>query len=249
MNKIYSLLNDLNRGRLFAYESAAAAGLVSTDEVLSRAKNAVCFDFGEADSLSQIKPPHDVRLPFPVVWIEFDAVIVSETTHDESRKRCAVLLEESADGNRYDGYAFLWNGHRWQYAWLFIGQRNLNDWTTTYFPDLGDSATQDYPFGVVFRGCAVMRCTNVYTEEERPSQLVVRRARKNKLPLFSTWTLKIKPSARDARNLGGTHASPRVHLRRGHVRQYAPGLFTWVQPCVVGRKELGIIHKDYALAG
>jgi len=248
VNKIYSLMNDLNRGRLLADDLAKSAGLVSIDEIRNRARRAVCFDFGEADALSQIKPLDDVRLPFPVVWVEFDAIVYSDKTKDESRMRCAVLLEERDNGARYDGYTFLWNGHHWKYLWLFIGKRNCSDWTTTYLPDFGETATQDYPFGVVFRGCSVMKCANINIEEERPSKLVAMRAKKRKLPLFSTWTLHIKQSAHESRNLGGTHASPRVHLRRGHVRQYSPGMFTWVQPCVVGKKELGIIHKDYALA-
>ncbi len=48
-------------------------------------------------------------------------------------------------------------------------------------------------------------------------------------------------------NFGGTHASPRLHLRRGHPRQYAPGKYCWVQPCVVGNKAAGMVHKDYAI--
>jgi len=45
----------------------------------------------------------------------------------------------------------------------------------------------------------------------------------------------------------GTHASPALHLRRGHARQYSPGLYTWVQPCIVGNKKDGLVHKDYAV--
>lgn len=66
-------------------------------------------------------------------------------------------------------------------------------------------------------------------------------------PLFSTWTLSINipKERRESVALGCSHASPRVHLRRGHPREYRPGLWTWVQPCAVGAKENGMIHKDY----
>lgn len=49
----------------------------------------------------------------------------------------------------------------------------------------------------------------------------------------------------DRESMGGTHASPRLHLRRGHARQYAEGKYCWVQPHVVGNKKLGMVHKDY----
>ena len=45
---------------------------------------------------------------------------------------------------------------------------------------------------------------------------------------------------------GGTHASPRVHLRRGHIRKIADGRTVWVQACVVGSKH-GMVLKDYKL--
>jgi hypothetical protein len=47
--------------------------------------------------------------------------------------------------------------------------------------------------------------------------------------------------------VGGAHASPRLHLRRGHARQFAPGKWTWVRDCAVGNKVAGVISKDYAL--
>ncbi len=46
---------------------------------------------------------------------------------------------------------------------------------------------------------------------------------------------------------GGTHASPRLHLRRGHWRHYKSGKKRWIKPMWVGDKDLGVIHKDYEL--
>jgi hypothetical protein len=101
----------------------------------------------------------------------------------------------------------------------------------------------------VFIFMSALNCVNVRRLEERPSeQLQKARARRGKLPLFSTWTLELDLENRVAsrEDLGGTHASPRLHLRRGHARQYAPAKWCWVQPAVVGRSH-GIIHKDYAV--
>jgi hypothetical protein len=92
---------------------------------------------------------------------------------------------------------------------------------------------------------AAMHCGNVTQKQTRPADRLNRaRVKRGKKPLFSYWTLHLSRSeAGEA--LGGTHDSPRVHLRRGHPRQYAPGKYTWVQPHVVGNKTLGMVHKDY----
>jgi hypothetical protein len=45
---------------------------------------------------------------------------------------------------------------------------------------------------------------------------------------------------------GGTHASPRVHLRRGHIRRL-PGKNIWVNATIVGNSDLGVVIKDYSV--
>lgn len=46
---------------------------------------------------------------------------------------------------------------------------------------------------------------------------------------------------------GGTHASPRWHLRRGHFRKLPNGKITFVRQHEVGSKEHGVVIKDYAI--
>lgn len=46
---------------------------------------------------------------------------------------------------------------------------------------------------------------------------------------------------------GGTHASPRMHWRRGHVRHYGTGRITSVRPAIVGDVSRGVIAHDYAV--
>lgn len=45
---------------------------------------------------------------------------------------------------------------------------------------------------------------------------------------------------------GKTHASPRQHLRRGHIRRLSSGNI-WVNSCVVGDPTKGMIAKQYAV--
>jgi hypothetical protein len=47
--------------------------------------------------------------------------------------------------------------------------------------------------------------------------------------------------------LGGSHASPRMHWRRGHVRTLADGRKVQVKPCVVGDVARGTIAHDYVV--
>lgn len=72
----------------------------------------------------------------------------------------------------------------------------------------------------------------------------MRRAR-GKVPLFTYKVLTIGKKKRKARHLGGTHASPRSHLRRGYYRTSKNGLRHWVQPCMVKGNTDGFVHKDY----
>lgn len=46
---------------------------------------------------------------------------------------------------------------------------------------------------------------------------------------------------------GGTHASPRWHMRRGHWRNYKSGKRVWVEQMEVGDKSKGVIVKDYVV--
>lgn len=48
---------------------------------------------------------------------------------------------------------------------------------------------------------------------------------------------------------GGSHASPRWHLRRGHWRQLADGRRVFVRQCEVGDPARGGVVKDYAVGG
>lgn len=74
------------------------------------------------------------------------------------------------------------------------------------------------------------------------------RAKKGKGPLKFTWhTVTIAPRPDPNERKGGTHASPRLHDRRGHWRNYASGKKGWVKECKVGSPSKGIVFKDYKI--
>lgn len=73
-----------------------------------------------------------------------------------------------------------------------------------------------------------------------------RLVKKGKPPLYDYRTVvidPIKPAKRE--HLGGTHASPRQHDRRGHMRRLPGGRQVWVKPCRVGDAALGTVFHDY----
>ncbi len=76
-----------------------------------------------------------------------------------------------------------------------------------------------------------------------------RRAAKGKAPLIYDWhTVVIEPVKPSGECLGGTHASPRQHERRGHWRTCANGKRVWVRHCTVGDASRGTIFKDYKIS-
>lgn len=74
------------------------------------------------------------------------------------------------------------------------------------------------------------------------------RAKKGKGPLKFTWhTVTIGPRHEPQGSKGGTHASPRLHDRRGHWRNTPSGKRVWVKDCKVGSPSKGIVFKDYKI--
>ena len=95
----------------------------------------------------------------------------------------------------------------------------------------------------------IMACSNIeYVEHPEPIKLNKKRNKQKKQPLFSYKTLQIsnlnKISSKSTHGESDRN-SPRLHLRRGHIRRYQTGKTTWVNSCVVGNKKEGVIKKDY----
>lgn len=99
----------------------------------------------------------------------------------------------------------------------------------------------------------ILHCTNVRSVNNAPSlALNKKRQKQGKPPLFTYKTLHVLAGERgcshDPRaDEAEARRSPRLHFRRGHVRQIGDGRITWVQQCMVGNRKLGIVEKTYAL--
>lgn len=85
-----------------------------------------------------------------------------------------------------------------------------------------------------------------YTITPKAAHINQKRKAKGKGPLMYSWhTIELKPTAPQANPAGGTHASPRMHDRRGHWRTYPSGKRGWVRDCKVGDASKGTVFKDY----
>lgn len=93
----------------------------------------------------------------------------------------------------------------------------------------------------------VFSCSNVATVEHRTPKLINDKRKKKGKPLFFSYrTLQVTGDSAAKETTGkGTHASPRLHLRRGHIRRLPDGRRVWVTSCLVGDKTKGFAAHDY----
>lgn len=104
------------------------------------------------------------------------------------------------------------------------------------------------PFlALYFAVCQTLANHNVETQDIEPDAKEARvRKIRGKAPLFTYKTLVIgAPKKRVIRRSGGTHASPRSHLRRGYYRTSKNGVRHWVRAAMVKGETPGFVHKDY----
>lgn len=106
-----------------------------------------------------------------------------------------------------------------------------------------------YAFALLMRTCLAMQCNNVRAERPAFFRKTTTKPKGGKQALFSHKVLVVDVSGQGSAEgeRTGTHASPRLHLRRGHIRRLASGETVWVQPCVVGDKSKGMLTKDYRI--
>lgn len=92
---------------------------------------------------------------------------------------------------------------------------------------------------------SMMATKTAYQPFVRPSFTNNRKIAAGKQPSYDWRTLVIDGKGIKCEHKGGTHASPRLHDRRGHSRRLPDGRLVWVRSCKVGDASKGIVFKDY----
>ena len=93
-----------------------------------------------------------------------------------------------------------------------------------------------------------LQCSNVsITKEKRRKS---NKSSKDALPFDDYHFLTIARAENSAASqaTGGSHRSPREHLRRGHIRRLPTGKKVWVSATVVCAGRGGKVSKDYLMA-
>ena len=95
---------------------------------------------------------------------------------------------------------------------------------------------------------SLARRAEAYTPSIRPTFTNRRKIAQGKTPTYEWRTVVIEPVQAKREHQGGTHASPRQHDRRGHLRRLRSGRNVWVRACKVGDASKGAVFKDYQIA-
>ncbi len=246
MNHLRDLLDSLQDSANAPIESGVTAKDLDrmADWCALVGEQAVAFSMGDIATVIELQVvPELVRLPYPTCWFECEIYPPSQP----DVVMCGGLLINTLDDGSYFGQ--VWTKLRGE--WRFIGKtygtaETAGNWkisseTEKIFQIVGLQTKAAQCF------LSALHCSNVRRQEHAPdAKLQKARAKRGKAPLFSYWTLQLNGNSNRAKDQGGTHASQRVHLVRGHPRQYAPNKWTWVQAYAKGNKALGLVQKDYS---
>ncbi|MBR8186560.1 hypothetical protein C6Q14_27200 [Burkholderia ambifaria] len=104
---------------------------------------------------------------------------------------------------------------------------------------------------MAIQACAVLNCANIGTVDVHPKPAMnARRLATRRPPFFTYKVLQLTAGKPTSGGKGsGSHAAPRTHLRRGHIRRLEDRV-TWVRPAVVNAgSERGVVAKDYRIGG
>ena len=94
---------------------------------------------------------------------------------------------------------------------------------------------------------SMSKSTQAHKPIVKPTFTNQRKQSEGKMPAYDWATVVIEPSAERSQHQGGTHASPRQHDRRGHLRRLSTGKTCWVKAHKVGDATKGVIFHDYKI--
>ncbi len=178
-------------------------------------------------------------------------------------ERMLILACEANDGDLAFSIFFLEGGEWGTYPCVLMVRKAAPADTCIYFRPLfegfplaaepsDENPALEWLSAKSLAALAMMDSESVKrTLVKAPKFINSKRIAKGKTPLndYTTVTIDVDRVRRDTERLGGSHASPRLHWRRGHKRHLPDEKTTWVRPCLVGDPFAGSVSHDYALTG
>jgi hypothetical protein len=113
-----------------------------------------------------------------------------------------------------------------------------------------DQAAGEFFSGWLFCCIGVLNGRGIVQREVRePIRLNAKRQAKGGPPIFGYRWITIDPTQikLPGYSADGSHASPRLHWRRGHIRRLGDGRIVMVRPCLVGDVSRGGVEKSYRI--
>lgn len=230
-------------------------------------KNAVKFRIPDNGRIVDLKAKNNwqatfqpyipiLKLPYDLICLELKLQFESPRNVDESETIPAVILCKQLDeGIAF--YPFLGPNPNGNQHWIcytekpcFLkGQWHENPTLQVGPKDQGQTEFLELILKILLNFLSALNCSNAEAidDEHPPEKLNKSRTKKGKTPLFSYKVLTINTKSShvgSSPTSHGKHNSPRVHLRRGHIRKLSDKT-VWVNSCVVGDKKNGVVQKDY----
>lgn len=194
------------------------------------------------------------RLPFPhtLFTFYFDSENMAEVQIPIPIVDAVFCWEDPENPDEFMMYHFMTNVSRSDFVLASVNclRKFGNIWklasgSSPNQPD--DLKTEAIAPTIIVEALKILNCNNVKLCEYKPTfQAMAKAKRLGRIKPFTRHTLVIGGDRKAGGvSLGGSHSSPALHFRRGHVRQYAPGKYTWVTSTMVGSSTRGEITTDY----
>jgi hypothetical protein len=199
----------------------------------------------------------EINLPFPKMALEFSKPRVHDLPGEMSYSKRIVIVTDGDDRVYLSEVSYadsMKSWAAWPYVWM--PKKNFIDFTNPNKPRFfigsnNDVKISDYEDGgfALLDLLNALACKNVRLERSTAKSNQQGKKVKTALPFddyhFLTVDCPGKASAR-GEGFGGSHRSPREHLRRGHIRRLESGAI-WVNACVVNAGIGNSVHKSYIM--
>lgn len=204
------------------------------------------FDSDEVEALGPLLMAEHLKLPHPAVIFE---------VKDRHPDREALLVYARQFEDRVEAALFSRGKKRLRWtdclAHAVFAAPGCAEVTT--HPEIRQDQAKMYmdaASGIVWRALSIL----AFAGDDKPRKVMPALRRPYAKAGVSGWTwhqitIDVARARAKTLDLGGTHASPRWHIRRGHWRQLADGRRVFVSECQVGDPGRGGVVKDYIVKG
>ena len=206
--------------------------------------------------LRALSSDDELRLPYPITVLEFLAI------GESKNRRIMLVCTEAKDLSHITIITWSFDGANWDWltpAYLnmrgaleSLGQKergvNIKEWSSFMGKDCTYGASKS-SIRVVLQFLNAMACSNVQSEIIAGREKTSKHC-KDALPFddYRILTVGGAHAPSSGNGIGGSHRSPREHLRRGHIVRPDGRRPFWRNATVVNAGIGGKVHKDYLVA-